>query len=260
LKHCSPHSRFSFRIFGLIAFAVLAAFAALAGPVVVVPVQAVVQQSSEPPAQPAVTSSAVESANPPKTDAAKTEEQENDQYRHAPIVQTLARLLHLDVETAARLFEIINVAVVVLAIVIPLVRLLPKLLRKRSEKVSNDLESARKMTEDANTRLSAVEARLSHLDDEIAKFRTEVEQQIHQDEERSKAALEEESARIIASAEQEVSVAAAQAKRELRHFAADLAIGQAARQLVLTPETDRALIAEFVSEATASGTGNGGRN
>jgi F-type H+-transporting ATPase subunit b len=257
LKHCLPHSRLSTRIFGLIALAVLAAFAVLAVPVAVAPVHAMVQQSPE---QPAATSSANESANPSKTQAARTEEQENDQYRHSPMVQTFARLLHMRLEPAARLFEIINVAVVFLAIVIPLVRFLPKLLRKRSEKVSSDIESARKVTEDANTRLSAVEAKLSHLDDEIARFRTEVGQQIHQDEERSKAALIEESARIVAAAEQEVSVAAAQAKRELRHFAADLAIGQAAKQLVLTPETDRALIAEFVNETTATGAGNGGRN
>ena len=48
-------------------------------------------------------------------------------------------------------------------------------------------------------------------------------------------------------------LAAAQAKRGLRHFAADLAIEQAAKQLVLTPETDRALIAEFVSDAAKGG-------
>ena len=76
----------------------------------------------------------------------------------------------------------------------------------------------------------------------------EVEQQIALDEQRGKAALEEESARIVASAEQEIAVAAAQAKRSLRHFAADLAIDQAVKKLVLTPETDRALIAEFVNE------------
>jgi F-type H+-transporting ATPase subunit b len=202
-----------------------------------------------------VTSPASEAATPAKTEAAKSEENGNDQYRHAPVVQSLARMLHLDVESAARLFEILNVAVVVLAIVIPLVRLMPKLLRKRSEKVRTDIEEARKVTEDANSRLSAVEAKLSSLDEEITKFRSEVEQQIHLDEERSKVTLEEESARIVAAAEQELNVAASQAKRGLRHFAADLAIEQAAKQLVLTPETDRALIAEFMRE-----TGKRGQN
>ena len=61
----------------------------------------------------------------------------------------------------------------------------------------------------------------------------------------------------MAAAEQEIGVAAAQAKRGLRHFAADLAIDQAAKKLVLTPETDRALIAEFVGEASRNGARGG---
>jgi F-type H+-transporting ATPase subunit b len=134
------------------------------------------------------------------------------------------------------------------------------LLRKRSEKIRADIEAARKTTEDANTRLSAVESKLASLDQEISKFRAELEQQIAEDEQRAKAALEEESARIVASAEQEIGVAAAQAKRSLRHFAADLAIDQAVKKLVLTPETDRALIAEFVSETDRDGMHGGGKN
>ena len=224
------------------------------------PVGAAGQQNPEPAAQPAVETPSQEAQNPPKTAAAQTEEQENDQYRHSPIVQSLAHLLHMDVETAARTFEIFNVSIVVLGIVIPLVRIMPRLLRKRSEKIRADIDAAQKTTQDANTRLSAVEAKLASLDQEIAKFRAEVEQQIVQDEQRGKAALEEETARIVASAEAEIGVAAAQARRTLRNFAADLAIGQAARQLVLTPETDRQLIAEFVAEAGRDGMHGGGRN
>ena len=167
--------------------------------------------------------------------------------------------MHMDVETAARTFEIFNVSVVVLGIVIPLIRIMPRLMRGRTQKIEADMESARKTTDDANRRLSAVEAKLASLDSEIAKFRTEVEQQIAQDEQRGKAALEEERTRIVASAEAEINVAAAQAKRSLRTFAADLAIDQAAKQLVLTPETDRALIAQFVNEAGRDGMNGGGR-
>ena len=65
------------------------------------------------------------------------------------MVQSLARIFHLDVETTARLFEFINFAVIALAIVIPLVRIMPKMMRKRSEKLEPDIESARKMTADA---------------------------------------------------------------------------------------------------------------
>jgi F-type H+-transporting ATPase subunit b len=151
------------------------------------------------------------------------------------------------------------VSVVVLGIVIPLIRIMPRLLRKRSEKIQVDMEAARKTTEDANSRLSAVEAKLASLDQEIAKFRSEVEDQIAQDEQRGKALLEEERTRIVATAEAEIGVAAAQAKRSLRTFAADLAIDQAVRQLVLTPDTDRALITQFVNEAGSDGINGGGR-
>jgi F-type H+-transporting ATPase subunit b len=216
-------------------------------------------QHPEPPAQPSIETPAEEAKNPPHTAAGKAEEQENDEYRHAPIVESLAKLMHMDVETAARTFEIFNVGVVVLGIVIPLIRIMPRLLRSRTQKIQVDMESARRTADDANKRLSAVEAKLASLDNEIAKFRTEVEEQIAQDEQRGKAALEEERTRIVASAEAEISVAAAQAKRSLRTFAADLAIDQAAKQLVLTPETDRALIAQFVNEAGRDGTNGGGR-
>jgi F-type H+-transporting ATPase subunit b len=194
----------------------------------------------------------------------KDEQEDTNVYRHTALVTSIAKALHLEVETTARLFEIINFAIIALAIGIPLVRIFPKILRKRSTTLSANIESARKTTADASTRLSAVEAQLSRLDEEIAKIRAQVEDESKQDEVRIKASLEEESARIVASAEQEIGVAAAQAKRGLRHFAADLAIEQAARQLVLTPETDRALIAEFVSEAAqkvaTDGKAKGGLN
>jgi len=221
--------------------------------------RALLAQQSEPAAQPVIETPVEEAKNPPRTEAAKSEEENNDQYRHAPIVQSLARLMHMDVETAARTFEIFNVSVVVLGIVIPLVRIMPRLLRSRTQKIQVDIETARKTTEDANRRLSAVEAKLASLDTEIVRFRTEVEEQIAQDEKRGKAALEEERTRIVSSAEAEINVAAAQAKRSLRHFAADLAIDQAAKQLVLTPETDNALIAQFVNEVSRDGMNGGGR-
>lgn len=218
------------------------------------------QQPQEPAAQPAIETSQQEAKNPPRTEAGKAEEAENDQYRHAPIVQSLARLMHMDVETAARTFEIFNVSVVVLGIVIPLVRIMPRLIRGRTQKIQANMEAARRTSEDAGKRLTAVEAKLASLDNEIARFRAEVEEQIAQDEQRGKAVLEEERTRIVVSAEAEINVAAAQARRSLRHFAADLAIEQATKKLELTPETDRALIAEFVSQAGREGMNGGGRN
>jgi F-type H+-transporting ATPase subunit b len=185
----------------------------------------------------------------------KTEGEENDQYRHSPSVEKLAKLLHIDVETAATGFEYINFAVIVLAIGIPLFKVLPKALRKRSETLSHDLESARTATADANARLTAVEAKLAGLDAEINAIRKQVEGEMVEDEARSKALVEEETARIVKAAEQEIVIAQAQAQRGLKQFAADLAIDRAMSRLTLDADTDRALIAEFARDTKANTAG-----
>jgi F-type H+-transporting ATPase subunit b len=203
----------------------------------------------------------------------KEEAEEDNVYRHTKLVGSISDAVFHDdpnatapekvelrerhIERTARIFEWINAAIIILAIIIPLGRYLPKLFRQRSLTLSNNLETARKTTADANARLSAVEAQLSRLDDEIAKIRAQVEQESKQDEQRIKATIDEERVRIIAAAEQEISVAAAHARRGLRHFAADLAIEQAVQQLTLTPDADRLLIAEFVRDA-ADGAVTGG--
>jgi F-type H+-transporting ATPase subunit b len=192
--------------------------------------------------------------------APKSEEEQERALLHAPVVQSLARILHLDLDTTVFLLLGINFAIIFFAVAIPLARIMPKVIRKRSQTLSQDLETARAATADAQSRLSAVEAKLAGLGEEMQKFRNQVEQDSLEDEKRIKASLSEESARIVAAAEQEIGVAAAQIRRGLRDFAADLAIDQASRQLNLTPETDRALIAEFVAGVTADASGKGGRN
>lgn len=202
---------------------------------------------------------AAQQAAPASTshEAAKSEEeQQNDRFLfEGPLVKASAKVLHLSVETTADIYLFINFAIIALAIVVPLARFMPKVVRKRSQTLSHGIDEARKATTDAHARLSAVESRLAGLDAEIAAIQAQVEQESVQDEVRIKAAIEEERARIVASAEQEIAQAAAHAQRGLRNFAADLAIEQAAKQMVLTPETDKALIAEFTA-----GLSKGGQN
>lgn len=226
---------------------------ALAFGVVSAPMRSLAQEAT-PAAQSSAASTATNDASA-KPETAKPAEEGENVYRHSALVRMMAKWMHVDVETAARIFELFNFAILFFAIVIPLSRIMPKLLRTRKQTLKQDLETARKVTQDASARLSAIEAKLSGLDKEIADIRAQVEEDGKNDEARIKASIEEESVRIVAAAEQEIESAAAHARRELRHFAADLAIEQAAKQMVLTPETDRALIAEFVSDS-----GKGGQN
>ena len=223
-----------------------------------VPVRAAAQTPTPAAGSPA-TASAPPAANA-GAPAPKSEEEQEQAFLHSPIVQSVARILHLKLETTIFLLLGINFAIIFFAIVIPLGKVMPKIIRKRSQTLSHDLETAREATADAQSRLSAVEAKLAGLGEEMQKFRAQIEQDSLEDEKRIKAALGEESARIVAAAEQEIGVAAAQVRRGLRDFAADLAIDQASRQLAMTQETDRALIAEFVAGVAADAAGKGGQN
>jgi F-type H+-transporting ATPase subunit b len=188
----------------------------------------------------------------------------NDVYRHSATVRWIAHSFHTSTESAARTFEWINFAILALAIVIPLARILPKVMRRRAEALREQLESARAATADANTRLTAVEKKLSGLDSEIAAIRLQVESEMRQDEARYKTNLQEETARIVASAEQEIAVAAVQAQRELKQYAAGLAIDKALTEITLSAEQESALIADFARNSGTNGTGSangaGGRN
>lgn len=172
-------------------------------------------------------------------------ENQIDQYRHSAVVQGIGRTLHVSTETAAEIFEDINSGILLGTILIILLKLVPKMLRNRSEKLQKDLVTARLATEDANRRLGEVEARLQRLDAEIDSIRQQVEQEAVHDEKRIHAAMEQERERIIASAEQEITAAQAAAQRDLKKFAADLAIDHAMRKVQLSTDTDRALVREF---------------
>lgn len=224
-------------LFGAMATVVAHAQAAPAG-----------QTQAQPAAAAATAGGQSTAATPNESSDSSSDPADEGQYLHSPVVKALARMMHLSLHTADTLFLALNFLILALGVGVPLGRMLPKILLRRKEVLSHSLEEARKMTADAGARLSAVEAQLAKLDQEIAAMRGGMEDELKREEARAKAAMEEESGRIVAGAEQEIAAAAAHARRGLRQFAADLAIEQAARQMVLTAENDKALIAEFVRE------------
>jgi len=204
----------------------------------------------------------VSSAAPAATEAAKpSQEEQNEAFlTNGAMVKWTAKTLNVTPKTASNICLFINFGILVLIVGIPLAKMTPKVLRKRGQTVLVNIADARKATEEANARLGAIEAKLAGLGAEIDQIRAQVEQESKQDEVRIKASIEEEKTRIVAAAEQEINVAATQARRSLQHFAADLAIEQAAKQLNLTPETDQALIAEFIRNTGPNGKTHGGQN
>jgi F-type H+-transporting ATPase subunit b len=192
-------------------------------------------QSATPSAQPATSA----------PDKKQTILNETDEYRLSPTVVKLGALLGMNPETAANAFTIFNILILLGAIGYGLAKTLPKTFRNRSTAIQKHLVDARTATEEATSRLSSVEARLSKLDEQIAAMRLQSEADAARDEQRIKASVEDEKNKIIAAAEAEIHSATTFARRDIQKFAAELAIEQAARKLVVTAETDRLLVESF---------------
>jgi F-type H+-transporting ATPase subunit b len=201
-------------------------------------------QAGDPAAAVAAAQADKQSAS---TQGAESPEQDtgNNVYRHSASVQWLARWLHMDKEAAARLFEYLNFAILAGAILFALRKYLPKTFRENRKNIQQRLLDARTATEQAHERLAAIEQRLGRLDEEIAAISKQAEKDSVEDEARIKATIEEERRRIVAATSQDIAAAASAAQRELKRFAAGLAVDRAAQRIALTEDDDRGLMEEF---------------
>lgn len=192
--------------------------------------------------------------------AATAEQETGDNvYRHSASVRLLARWLHLDEETAARLFEYVNFAILAGAILFYLLKYLPKMFRANRENIQHRLVDARTATEQAHERLAAIEQRLSRLDEEIVAISKQAEKDSVEDEARIKASIAAEQRRIVDAATKDIAAAGSAAQRDLKRFAAGLAVDRAAQRIVLTEDDDRALLQEF-AQSLGHQTQNRGEN
>jgi F-type H+-transporting ATPase subunit b len=188
--------------------------------------------------------------------AQKEEEKDaNDQYRMSPAVTKLGSMMGLKSAQASTVFTITNLLILLAGIGYLLMKNLPKAFKGRSATIQKQIVEARTATQDAKTRLSSVEARLAKLDGEIAAMRAQAEADGAREEQRLKSAIEDEKQRILTAAQQEIQSATLAARRELQTYAAELAVDQAERKLVVTPEADRFLVAGFAERLQAFGKG-----
>ena len=192
-------------------------------------------------------------------EANKGEEDQSEALKHSDMVQKLGGMMGMSTEAAATTFEVLNFAVLALAIGWFLVKALPKTFRNRTSSIQKELVEARTATEEASARLNSVEDRLSKLDGQIADMKAQAEKDAIAEEQRLRAAVAEEKVRILAAADQEIASASLVAQRTLHKYAAELAIEQAAKKLVVSAETDRLLVQNFARRLVGDNS-NGGQN
>ncbi len=189
----------------------------------------------------------------------KSEDEQNEALKHSPMVTKLGSMMGMSTEAAATTFEVLNFAVLALALGFFALKALPKIFRDRTSSIQKELVDARTATEEASLRLSSVEERLSNLDGQIAEMRAQAEKDAVAEERRMRAAVEDEKVKILAAADQEIASASLTAQRSLQKYAAELAIEQAARKLVVSAETDRLLVQGFARRLAGDDT-TGGQN
>ena len=191
-------------------------------------------------------------------EAAGEEKGENDAFKKSPSVRFLARITGLSLQHAYWLAVLLNFAVIA-GVIIWLSRTrLPGLFRNRTASIQKAIAEAHRASREANQRLAQIEARLARLDVEIGTMHAAADKEAEAEESRIKAAAEEDAHKIIQAAEQEIAAATKSARRDLKAYAADLAVSLAQKQIQVDSATDQALVRNFAGQLPASDT-DGGR-
>lgn len=195
-------------------------------------------------------------AEAPSQESTKTEIKENDPteaLRHSKAVRWIARKTGLSVDQAYWLSFLVNFGIIFVGLAWPLWKRLPRMFKSRTKDIQIGIEEARKTSEEARRRLTEVEGRLARLDVEITEMRREAQENAAIEDKRISAETEEERRRIVASAEQEIALAASAARRELKSYAAGLAVDLAEKKIRVDKDADQALVREFTTQLGKDG-------
>lgn len=129
----------------------------------------------------------------------------------------------------------------------------PQMFRSRTDSIQTAIREAQAASAEGAERLKAVEARLAKLDTEVSGIRTEAEKQAVAEEQRIRAAAEEDKNRVVESAKMEIDAIARNARRELKSYVSTLAVDIAAKRIHVDEHSDQALVREFVDQLGKDG-------
>lgn len=187
--------------------------------------------------------------------AAHEEPDENAAFKYSSSVKYFSKLVGGDVQKGYWIFTVLNFVIIAAAILWLWKSLWPGMVRGRNERIRRGLEEARRTSEEAQRRLGDIESRLGKLDTEISLMRTQAESEGKAEEERMKIASADEKKRILEAADQEIASASAQARRDLKAFAAEMAVSLAQSRIAsgIDASSDEQLVREFAQRLGKEG-------
>ncbi len=178
---------------------------------------------------------------------------ENEQFKRSKAVVWISHLVGINPEAGYWVFVFINFAIVAGFIYWASRTNLAQAFRTRTATIQKGIEEARRASTEANARLEQIQGRLSKLDSEVAEIRATADADFSAEQQRIKQAAEEDARRVIETAESEIAAAAKSARRELRTYAAELAVELAKKNIKVDAQTDAALVRDFVSQLGKDG-------
>ncbi|MDR3762864.1 MAG: ATP synthase F0 subunit B [Acidobacteriota bacterium] len=205
--------------------------------------------SSSPVATPATAATPdAAKAEPGKSGMAaqkEEEEEEHAEFKYAGIVRKVAAATGLSKEAVYWIFLIINFLILASGLGWVVKKSMPQGFAPRTAEIKKGLEEARKASAEASARLGEIEGRLAKLDAEIAEIKAAADADFSVEEQRIKLAAEEDAKNVIASAELEIAAAARNAQRDLKAYAAGLAVDLAEKKIKVDEAADAALVRSF---------------
>jgi len=172
---------------------------------------------------------------------------------HSPVVSWIGRTIGIGPESAYVLSLIINFGILLAFFWVLLKGKIPQMFRERTATIRKGIQEAQAASADASRRLKAVEERLAKLDTDVAEIRASAERDAATEEARIRQAAEEDKRKVVEAAETEIAAIARNARRELKGYAATLAVDLASRKIRVDEHTDQALVREFVDQLGKDG-------
>lgn len=148
------------------------------------------------------------------------------------------------------LWKFINLAIFTVAMIYVLRRPISAALGARREAIQQELVQAQQLREQALEKVSEVDAKLEHVDADIASVREHALAEAEAERARLAVAAEREIEKLKQQAQREIETADKIARKQLRQFFAKRSV-EVARQAIkvqMKPEDEAVLISQSISE------------
>lgn len=179
--------------------------------------------------------------------------EEGAEFKYSAMVARLGRMIGLDAHGMYWVSLAVNFIILVLFFWMLLKSKVPQMFRDRTNTIQRALREAQAASTEAKARLEAIEERLAKLDSEVSEIKAGAEREAATEEERIRAAAEEDKQKVVAAAETEIAAIARSARHDLKSFAASLAVDIASHKIKVDDNTDQALVRQFVGHLGKDG-------